>query len=166
MYVHPGGPGVRVDDGFEQGMDIPIYYDPMLAKLIVWAATREQAMNKMLRVIGEYEVAGVATTLPFGSFVMQHPAFRSGQYDTNFVAKYFKDSLPASNISESQLAALLALYHLEHEMKGNSKSKNPGAEASSQWKKCGRRNDRPILSFSLCAFDTLFSQSSICDSLY
>lgn len=88
-YVRPQGNGVRVDDGFEQGMEIPIYYDPMIAKLITHGADRNEATLKMVRAIDEYKITGVQTTLPFCRFVMKHPAFVSGEFDTNFVAKHY-----------------------------------------------------------------------------
>src|ERR1700709_2650493 len=88
-YITPQGPGVRVDDGFEQGMEIPIYYDPMIAKLITYGSDRREAIEKMIRAIDEYKISGIETTLEFGKFVMQHEAFVSGKFDTNFVGKYF-----------------------------------------------------------------------------
>jgi acetyl-CoA carboxylase biotin carboxylase subunit len=87
-YKTPKGNGVRVDDGFEQGMEIPIYYDPMIAKLITYGKTREEAMDRMIRAIDEYHITGIKTTLAFGKFVMQHEAFRSGNFNTHFVSKH------------------------------------------------------------------------------
>ena len=84
-YQRPGGIGVRVDDGFEEGMEVPIYYDPMLSKLITHGKDREEATERMIRAIEDYKVAGVETTLSFGKYVMQHPAFISGDFDTHFV---------------------------------------------------------------------------------
>jgi acetyl/propionyl-CoA carboxylase alpha subunit len=84
-YKRPQGKGVRVDDGFEQGMDIPIYYDPMIAKLVVVAENRNAAIAKMIRAIKEYEITGIKTTLGFCQFVLQHEAFCSGKFDTTFV---------------------------------------------------------------------------------
>src|SRR5215212_1832089 len=88
-YKIPQGPGVRVDDGMEEGMEIPIYYDPMIAKLITHAASRTEAIDRMIRAIDDYAITGVQTTLPFCKFAMQHEAFRSGNFDTHFVKKYF-----------------------------------------------------------------------------
>ena len=88
-YIRPQGHGIRVDDGFEQGMDIPIYYDPMIAKLIVHDEDREKAIHRMVRAIDDYQITGIETTLGFCKFVLQHEAFRSGQFDTKFVEKYF-----------------------------------------------------------------------------
>ncbi|MBC7920952.1 MAG: acetyl-CoA carboxylase biotin carboxylase subunit [Ferruginibacter sp.] len=110
-YVRPQGIGVRVDDGFEQGMDVPIHYDPMIAKLITFGKDRPEAIERMRRALDEYRVTGVETTLGFGRFVMQHPAFRAGQFDTNFVQKYFNPSdVPAADPEEALLAAALANF--------------------------------------------------------
>lgn len=107
-YVTPKGPGVRVDDGFEQGMEIPIYYDPMIAKLITFGKDRTEAIERMVRAIDEYKITGITTTLPFGKFVMQHEAFTSGQFDTHFVKKYFTpESLNSGNEDEAMIAALI-----------------------------------------------------------
>lgn len=109
-YRRPQGHGIRVDDGFEQGMDIPFYYDPMIAKLICHAEDRAGAIEKMIRAIDEYEITGLETTLGFCRFVMQHEAFRSGHFDTGFVEKYFKPATWAApaHADEERLAALLA----------------------------------------------------------
>ena len=110
VYQIPYGEGIRVDNGFEQGMDIPIYYDPMLAKLITYGNTREEAIQVMLQAIHNYKVEGVQTTLPFGKFVFEHEAFRSGKFDTNFVKKYYSPEILKTQIAEeAQIAALVAL---------------------------------------------------------
>ena len=107
-YITPKGPGVRVDDGFEQGMEIPIYYDPMIAKLITYGKDRAEAIERMLRAIDEYQITGITTTLGFGKFVMQHEAFTSGNFDTHFVKKYFTvGSLQNSKDDEALIAALV-----------------------------------------------------------
>jgi acetyl-CoA carboxylase biotin carboxylase subunit len=109
VYERPDGPGVRVDDGFEQGMDVPIYYDPMISKLCTFAEDRESAMDRMIRAIDEYTIVGVETTLGFGKFVMQHEAFRSGNFDTHFVGKYFEPKMLEQEASESQELAGVAV---------------------------------------------------------
>ena len=108
-YRPPQGPGVRVDDGFEEGMTIPIHYDPMIAKLITHGTTREEAIARMERAIDDYAIAGVETTLPFCRFVMGHKSFRSGKYDTHFVRDHFKpESLLGTDAGEMEAAALVA----------------------------------------------------------
>lgn len=88
-YQRPQGNGVRVDDGVEEGMTIPIFYDPMIGKLITYGNNRQEAIDKMVRAIDEFQISGIQTTLSFGKFVMQHPAFISGNFDTRFVSMYF-----------------------------------------------------------------------------
>lgn len=118
-YIRPQGTGIRVDDGYEQGMDIPIHYDPMIAKLVVHAETRELAMDRMIRAIAEYDIRGFATTLPFGTFVMQHEAFRSGHFDTKFIERYFKPELLDSQSDElAEIAALAAVLFQDQAKKG------------------------------------------------
>lgn len=109
-YQLPEGEGIRVDNGYEQGMEVSIYYDPLLAKLITYGKTREECMQKMREAIDAYEVEGVQTTLAFGRFVFEHQAFRLGKFDTNFVKQYFKAELLQAQLKEeAEIAALLAL---------------------------------------------------------
>ncbi len=105
-YNRPCGPGIRIDDGFEEGMDIPIHYDPMLSKLIVHHDNRENAIDRMLRAIEEYEINGLETTLSFGKWVMHHEAFRKGDYDTNFIEKYFKPEFLKNSFSKEEKTIL------------------------------------------------------------
>ncbi|PVY40786.1 acetyl-CoA carboxylase biotin carboxylase subunit [Pontibacter virosus] len=137
-YVRPQGLGVRVDDGFEQGMDIPIYYDPMIAKLVTFGKDRQEAIEKMLRAIDEYKITGIETTLPFGTFVLQHEAFVSGNFDTKFIERYFTPSVlePKPTEDAEEIAAVLAAMLL-----GNNKPKvsatSTGAQSGtvSNWRK-------------------------------
>lgn len=109
-YSLPAGPGVRVDNGFEQGMEVPIYYDPMLAKLITYGKDRNEAIQLMLEAIENYRIRGVQTTLPFGRFVFEHEAFRSGNFDTHFVKKYYAPELLKEQEKEvAEIAAYIAL---------------------------------------------------------
>jgi len=86
-YKLPQGNGIRVDDGYREGMDIPIHYDPMIAKLVAHAPTRIEAIEKLKAAIDQYEIEGVYTTLEFGKFAITHPDFVSGNFDTQFVPK-------------------------------------------------------------------------------
>lgn len=118
VYQLPEGEGIRVDNGIEEGMDVPIYYDPMLSKLITYAKTREEAINLMIEAIQNYKVKGIETTLPFGTFVCKNEAFISGDFDTNFVTKYFTEENIQSNAeTEAEIAALVALRHYLEERK-------------------------------------------------
>ena len=117
-YRPPSGEGIRVDDGFKEGMDVPIYYDPMLSKLITYGKTREEAIEIMLDAIKEYKVKGVQTTLPFGSFVFAHEAFRSGNFDTHFVKKYYSpEKIREKEANQAEVAALIALYQYLEDQK-------------------------------------------------
>jgi len=132
-YKIPQGPGVRVDDGMEEGMEIPIYYDPMIAKLITHGADRTEAMDRMIRAIDDYKITGVQTTLSFCRFAMQHEAFRSGNFDTHFVKKYFSpEMLSGSDETEMELAALLAVEAFQkRDVVNNNNTRNV---QNSQWK--------------------------------
>lgn len=109
VYNRPAGSGVRVDDGFEAGMDIPVFYDPMIAKLIVHAPNREAAIQKMIRAIDEYQIVGVKNTLDFCRFVLLHPAFASGNFDTHFVQKYFTPKELIHNSNDDEIVAGLLI---------------------------------------------------------
>ncbi|MFT4680593.1 MAG: acetyl-CoA carboxylase biotin carboxylase subunit [Flavobacteriales bacterium] len=132
-YAKPSGLGIRVDDGFEEGMEIPIYYDPMLSKLVVHAENREAAMDKMINAIDQYIVVGVETTLDFCRFVMGHNAFRSGKFDTGFVESHFSpDVLVQMRRDEIEVAALVASVSRTDE--ANLVQNLPVQEKPSLWK--------------------------------
>ena len=110
VYRPPVGEHIRVDDGFKEGMEVPIYYDPMLSKLITWGKTRQEAIQLMRAAINAYEVDGVKTTLPFGKFVCEHEAFKSAQFDTHFVKKYYTNETNKKEFeAEATLVAKAAL---------------------------------------------------------
>jgi len=137
QYVKPEGPGVRVDDGYEEGMQIPIFYDPMLAKLIAFGADREEAIQRLLRAIDDYKIVGVKTTLDFGKFVLKHPDFVSGKFDTHFVAKNFSpEVLKVERQDELEIAALFAAYLVENNATNHTTSHTvASAAATSNWRK-------------------------------
>lgn len=110
VYRPPTGENIRVDDGFEEGMKVPIQYDPMLSKLITYGKTRSEAIQRMIEAISHYEIEGVSTTLPFGKFVFQHEAFRSGDFDTHFVKDYYsEEKMKDRFMAEANIAARVAL---------------------------------------------------------
>jgi acetyl-CoA carboxylase biotin carboxylase subunit len=118
IYQKPTGEGIRVDDGYEEGMDIPVYYDPMISKLITYGKDREEAIQLMVEAIKNYNIKGLQTTLPFGAFVMQHEAFLSAKFDTNFVKKYYNEnSIKNASKSTAEIAALLSLHLMNEEKK-------------------------------------------------
>jgi acetyl-CoA carboxylase, biotin carboxylase subunit len=112
LHRAPSGPGVRVDAGVEQGGEVHIHYDPMIAKLITWGPGREEAIRRMDRALGEYAIAGVRTTIPFCRYVMRHDAFRSGRFSTHFVSQHFDPAKLAPEDPElEKLAAIAAVLH-------------------------------------------------------
>jgi acetyl-CoA carboxylase biotin carboxylase subunit len=91
-YQEPAGPGVRVDSGAFAGMEVPLFYDSLLAKLITWGEDRAEAIARMRRALEEYTIAGVSTIIPFHQFAMQHPRFLAGDISTGWVAETWGDS--------------------------------------------------------------------------
>jgi acetyl-CoA carboxylase biotin carboxylase subunit len=131
-YQKPTGDNIRVDDGYEEGMAIPIYYDPMISKLVTHGKDRTEAIQKMIAAIKEYKIEGVTTTLPFGTFVMEHDAFISGNFDTHFVNTYYTaDRIQDKQKANAEVAALVALkYYLEKQ-----KVVKPVVNTSTSWKR-------------------------------
>lgn len=133
-YIPPRGVGVRVDDGYEQGMEIPIYYDPMIAKLVTYGCNRDEAIKRMIRAIDEYKITGCETTLPFCKFVMQHDAFITAKFDTHFVKNYFRpEKLNSGNSNEEIIAAFVA-SQLMNKDSGTASETRLESEAKSAWR--------------------------------
>ena len=135
-YRAPKGVGVRVDDGYEEGMDIPIYYDPMIAKLITYGKDRNEAIARIIRAIDEYEIDGPSTTLSFGTFAFKHEAFVSGNFDTHFVKKHFSpEKLEQGNEEEAKVAAMLVAQLLEKRQKSPKLNTSSNiVQIKSNWK--------------------------------
>jgi propionyl-CoA carboxylase alpha chain len=135
-YRRPQGHGVRVDDGYEEGMKIPVQYDPLLAKLVVSAETRELAMDKMIRAIDDYQISGLETTLGFGKFAMQHSAFRKGDFNTRFIEHYFKPEMLKGKPDEDEekLASALAAMVMNQTKSKQSVTSNV-TTPTSKWRK-------------------------------
>jgi acetyl/propionyl-CoA carboxylase alpha subunit len=138
QYTKPEGPGVRVDDGYEEGMEIPIYYDPMLAKLIAYGKDRDEAIDRLIRAIDDYRIVGVKNTLNFGKFVLRHPDFVSGKFDTNFLAKHYKHELLKNESEEEmEIAAHLSahVFDLQTTRSAGNEKKSNSTEGKSNWVK-------------------------------
>lgn len=117
-YEIPQGENVRVDDSFLEGMQIPIHYDPMIAKLVTFADTRKEAIQLMDKSISNYHIEGIETTLGFGQFVMNHKAFTSGKFDTHFVKKYHKTGTHKKRVSQEDIIiAKLAAHFYDNASK-------------------------------------------------
>jgi propionyl-CoA carboxylase alpha chain len=134
-YRIPSGRHIRVDDAFEEGMEIPIYYDPMIAKLVVWGKNREEAIERCIAAIDNYQISGVKTTLDFGKFVLKHPAFRSGNFDTNFVKDHFSNPLLLNDaMQEEERALVFALDTIWQDVQAFKKKSFASRNIDSSWK--------------------------------
>lgn len=134
-YRIPSGKNIRVDDAFLEGMEIPIYYDPMIAKLVVWGTTREEAIERTIEAIENYQISGVKTTLDFGKFVLKHDAFRSGNFDTNFINHYFKNpSIVNSAMEEEETALRHAVDKIWSDIQDRKEEAFRSRSIESSWK--------------------------------
>lgn len=133
-YIVPQGPGIRVDDCMEEGMEIPIHYDNMVAKLIVWADTRENAIEKMKRAITEYRITGVANTLQFGYWVMENEHFINGNFDTKFIDNHFKPEYLNTHYDSTLEEALgIVAAQVFANMKPEASQVTAGKNADNEW---------------------------------
>lgn len=131
-YVKPAGEGVRVDDGYEEGMAIPIYYDPMIAKLVTHGKDRREAVQKMIGAIKNYKIEGLTTTMPFGIFVFEHEAFLSGRFDTHFVKNYYTpEKIKEKQKDNAEIAAMVAIKYWQE----RKKMLSPVEHKSTSWKR-------------------------------
>ncbi|HLT08550.1 MAG TPA: acetyl-CoA carboxylase biotin carboxylase subunit [Cyclobacteriaceae bacterium] len=134
-YKRPQGPGIRVDDGFEEGMDIPIHYDPLIGKLITYHSSRQEAIERMIRAIDEFQITGVETTLSFCKFVMKHQAFREGRFDTKFIDRFFSPEDLEEKIEQTEMELLAAFgVKLLEQHKVTSNVDTGLVSNGSQWK--------------------------------
>ena len=140
--VTPAGPGVRYDSGSYQGWEVPIYYDPLLAKLCVWAETRESAINRLTRVLNEYSVEGIRTTLPFFRAVVQSEEFRGGEFDTGFIDRFWSSRLNSvascDGQEEETLADIAIIASILHMRAGGIRRETSPVATESRWKLYGR----------------------------
>lgn len=133
-YRVPSGRSVRVDDAFVEGMEIPIYYDPMIAKLVVWGKDRETAILRTLEAIDNYQISGLKTTLDFGKYVLKHEAFTSGNFDTNFVRHYFEDPRVMYEKMEEEAEALThGINQIWDSIKERDEKEFASQEITSSW---------------------------------
>ena len=134
----PAGPGIRRDSGVYEGWQVPLEYDPLLSKLVVWATDRAEAIARMRRALGEYEIQGIRTNIPFFRRVLEHPDFVAGRLDTGLIDRLLAAGLmeeePPSE-DEERVAILAALLHVE----GNGDAQPGAAVSRSGWKQAGRR---------------------------
>jgi acetyl-CoA carboxylase biotin carboxylase subunit len=150
-YQEPGGPGVRVDSGAYAGMNVPLFYDSLLAKLITWGEDRAEAIARMRRALEEYTIAGVSTTIPFHQFALQHPRFLAGDLSTGWVAETWGESGEKARqsaaetdhtLSPEAVAALAAALADQDAGAAARRRIHPAGQDSterSRWRDAGRR---------------------------
>lgn len=144
----PSGPGVRVDSSLYPGLQVPLYYDPLLSKLIVWGKDRAQAIARMRRALAEYQIVGVRTTLSFARWLMEQPRFIAGDMSTDFIAEEWEKREkvePSEGDTEgnelAQVAAMVGslLMHAQmEEEKTRRRAVANGGEETSRWREAGR----------------------------
>jgi acetyl-CoA carboxylase, biotin carboxylase subunit len=137
----PNGPGVRDDSGVYTGWVVPQFYDPLISKLVAWAPTREQAIARLSRALGEYTVHGITVNLRYLAAVLDHAAFRSGEYDTGFCAQFAKDLLPGPDPRHERvalIAAAIAAWKRDHDGAEANAVRAAQKAAPSSWQRIGR----------------------------
>jgi len=137
----PGGPWTRVDAGVYEGATVPVHYDPLMAKLVVWGPDRPAAIARMAAALDEFAVAGVRTTLPFHRAVMRHADFQAGRLSTGFVARAFPQGGPGPLPVPPTLAAAAAALHVHR--RAALREPLPTTAAPSPWAMAGRPGVRP-----------------------
>ena len=143
-FLRPAmGPGVREDSGVSEDNEISLYYDPMISKLITWGSSREQAINRMVRALKEYQLTGIKTNINFLLRVLQHPAFRKGKLSTTFIDEHKNELFTKQEFEPEPLALAALLGHVNKakpQFKVGSANNKPSV---SQWKMVGRmKNSR------------------------
>jgi len=134
----PDGLGVRDDSGVYEGWTVPIDYDPLLSKLVVWAESRDEALRRMRRAVAEYRVVGVKTTLPLFERVLAHPAFAAGDFDTSFL----DTELAAGKTRQGrvvEIAVAAAAIRAYEERRAARLSPDAGGATASAWGAAARR---------------------------
>ncbi|MDP2307077.1 MAG: acetyl-CoA carboxylase biotin carboxylase subunit [Pseudomonadota bacterium] len=132
----PGGPWVRVDSGVYAGYEVPIHYDPMVAKLVCWGADREEAISRSIRALREYRVRGIRTSIPFFEAILRDPDFQAGNYSTGFLSPERMERLTEAchNDRIATIAAAIAKYEADT----RPARVNNTAAAENPWKRAGR----------------------------
>ncbi len=141
-YREPSGPGVRVDSGVYGGFEVPVYYDPLISKLITWGRDRQEAIARMRRALDEYVITGIATTVPFHRQVLDHPEFLSGEFSTHFIDEQYRASAGAYDGFPRSLKEIAALAAVWHDLTNRGKIKIGKADRrlkEDPWKAFGRR---------------------------
>jgi acetyl-CoA carboxylase biotin carboxylase subunit len=139
-YRPPSGPGVRVDSGVEEHAEISVYYDPMIAKLIVYAADRQQGLDRMARALREFLILGVRTSIPLHQWLMAHPAVRTGQVDTGWLEReWHAPEASDADLARAAIAATLMSAERRQAVVEASAPNGATVRDGSAWRRAGRR---------------------------
>ena len=133
-YRNPSGPGIRIDSGVVARSEIPIYYDPIISKLIIWGASRDEAIERTIRALREYRISGVHSTIGFACSVMRSERFRKGNYATDFIEKEFPEkvfSCHEANLAKKAAVAAAVFEHINRRKVSLTFKKGP--EGKSGW---------------------------------
>jgi acetyl-CoA carboxylase, biotin carboxylase subunit len=133
----PMGPGIRLDACVYPGWTVPLDYDPLLAKLVVWSRTRDESIARMIRALGEYDVGGIRTNISFFRQVFEAPEFRAGRFDTGFIDEFLARHKPPS--PPPDLAAVAALAAAVDHMGRDARPTQTAASGTSPWLAAGRQ---------------------------
>lgn len=146
----PSGPGVRVESSLYAGLQIPLYYDPLLSKLIVWGRTREQAIARMRRALSEYQILGVRTTLTFARWLMEQPRYIAADMSTDFIAEEWDSRAKASKtlaadnaLPSEQVAAIVGSLLMHEQVENEKQRKLPatnGHDEANRWRDASRKD--------------------------
>ncbi len=140
----PSGPGIRDDGGVYGGWVVSQFYDPLISKVCAWAPRREQAIARLHRALGEYTVHGIAVNLRYLRAVLEHPAFRSGDYDTGFCAAYAKELVPPADPRHEEvalIAAAVAAHRRDRDQAAAFAARSGEDRARSAWRSVGRARE-------------------------
>ena len=139
----PSGPGIRDDGGVAPGFEVPIFYDPLVSKLVAWGADRDMAIRRMTRALDEYEVTGIATTIPFFQWLMQQDDFRAGRFDTTYLDDLLRSraaepfARDATDLEDVAVAGV-AIHRYLQGIRGVERSPDRAARESSTWRRAAR----------------------------
>jgi acetyl-CoA carboxylase biotin carboxylase subunit len=133
-----GGLGVRDDNGVYEGYVVPLEYDPLLSKLVIWGNTREEAIHRMLRALSEYQIYGIKTTIPFFKRILLHPKFLAGDYDTHFIANMEKEKDRAKTDGRDIALIAAGVKSFMEKKEGLVSSSKKEKRRESNWKFQGR----------------------------
>ncbi|HSC28700.1 MAG TPA: acetyl-CoA carboxylase biotin carboxylase subunit [Vicinamibacterales bacterium] len=134
------GPGIRDDGGVSAGYTVPVYYDSMIAKLVAWAASREEAIARMARALREYQVSGIRTTIPFFLWLMQQPDYREGRYDTTYLDRLLDGRRAAfSKLDEGDLELVAMAAALDEFLRRSAPEGPPAGSVRSLWQEAAWR---------------------------